>query len=66
MALIVRVEHWEANNSGNLTVEQLTKFEQDLNILKELSDRSPIVMHKVRDNRFLSSFSRSLTKGLII
>eukprot|EP00794_Sanderia_malayensis_P007590 gene7590-8430_t len=50
MALMVRVEHWEKFNSTSISVEQLTKFEQDLNILKELSNRSLKISHKASDS----------------
>ena len=48
MALTVRVTNWEQSSLKNTSVDQLVKFEQDLNILKEFNMQNRCLRGKVR------------------
>ena len=47
MALTVRITNWEASSPKNISADQLDKFDQDLNILREFDAGSSCLQAKV-------------------
>ena len=47
MALAVRITSWETSSQKNISADQLEKFEQDLNILREFNGENACLQAKV-------------------
>ena len=47
LALIVRITTWEASSPKTISADQLDKFEQDLNVLREFNASSGCLKLKV-------------------
>lgn len=48
MALAVRITSWETSSQKNISADQLEKFEQDLNILREFNGENACLQAKIQ------------------